>query len=212
MKTMKAKKEEGEFWKAQIVRTFSEETTKLSHRLFATELQDGDQVHSNEFPSTNILSLLVKAYSEMNLLDTKRGGTVALNGRNWEILSYKGQDERVLYQARFRNNLIPVLSLIGRGKNKLPKWMKKHMRPSRVEDAESCVPPGVSCPGPVLAPISKDRSALLYDSIDSALKMECAFYLERQFCFVSKSSVRHWYDHNFQEMVLILQKHHLDSS
>jgi HrpA-like RNA helicase len=199
----------GDTCKCQTVRTFSEETKTACRQLFATELQSGEQLSSSEFHSTNILSLLFQVYTDEMLDETESSPgkrTISLNAENWEILSHEDRDGSTKYHARFINDLIPVLPIFGRGKNRLPKWTKKHMRPQRAEDAQSCVPPNISCPKPNNRKLL-DRLTLFFDSIEAALRMEAAFYLERQFCFAGKSATRHWYDHNFQEMVQLLRKH-----
>lgn len=165
--------------KWQTLRTFTDETITQSRGWFATELQNGEQLPPTDFPSTNILSLLFQLYSDQILafesLQKENKRYVSLNSENWEILSYKSENE-IFYHARFTNDSIPIVPIIGRGKNKLSKWMKKHMRPNRIDDAKACVPPGVFIPTPYSGPILKDRPTLVFDSIGSALKMEAAFW------------------------------------
>lgn len=110
-------------------------------------------------------------------------------------------------QARFINDLIPTLPLDGRGKNKVPKWMKKHMRPKCVADERNCLPPDVPHPKTSVVELSKDGPVLMYDSIELALRMEAAFWLERQFCWVQKGGTRHWYHHSIPQMIQLLRQH-----
>ena len=85
--------------------------------------------------------------------------------------------------------------------------MKKHKRPNSVLHAKACVPPGVPCPNIIEVQLSSsDRRFLLCDTIAAAVHMEAAFWLELQFCFAQKSSTRHWYQHNLQEMIQLLKE------
>ena len=106
---------------------------------------------------------------------------------------------------------------------KLPKWIKRGRdRPSTLEDALECIPTSVamnirSSPAHV-APLEarivttnrkskmgeKIEDALLFDSIEMALRMEASFWLERQFCSCTGGTTRHWYDYTLQEMIHLL--------
>jgi hypothetical protein len=85
--------------------------------------------------------------------------------------------------------------------------MKKHMRPTSVVHERYCIPRGVPHPKTSVVNIMKDSSVLMYDSIELAVRMESAFWLERQFCLVQKSGTRHWYNHNMQQMTRLLKQH-----
>merc|ERR1711976_347660 len=119
-------------------------------------------------------------------------------------IQHTGDNGQILYQAKFINKLLPILPIRGRGKNKLPKWMKKHTRPSRMKDANDCVPPTVSCPEVAEVSVSRDRTVLAFQTIEDALRMESAFYLERQFSFAGKTFMLHWFDHSFDKMIQLL--------
>ena len=132
-------------------------------------------------------------------------------------------DEIKWYQARFLNKNIPQRAAKGRGKNKLPRWIKKgQVRPIWVRDAVECIPEGLSIDNPLSAGnispleaeiitntakgVEKTEHALLFDSVDTALRMEAAFWLERQFCSWTGGATRHWYNYTFQEMIQILSE------
>lgn len=203
----------------KILRQFSKDVVAQSGRLFIRELEAGQQIASDEFASTNILSLLVQVYGGLLLelspdpsqnRKIKEKSEIGLNSRDWTVICYDDQQGKSWYQAKFVNNVAPKLPVVGRGKNNLPKWMKKHDRPSRAEDAMACVPEGTNVASlqPWETKTSKDGQSLLFESIDSALRMEAAFWLERQFCTaVGKASTRRWFHHTFQEMIHILQKY-----
>ena len=195
-----------------IVRNFDEDTNAKVAGLFVTDLNGDQKGETILFPSTNILALLVQEYvlqmstiEPSSPLSPKQDYSV-LVPKNWEILSLEdASSAKKLYIARYRNRALPVMPLTGRGKNKLPKWMKStDMRPKRVEDAQPCVPPSVSVPEPRLVNFSKNRQGLAYESIEAALQMEAAFFLERQFSTASKTSTRHWFQHTLGEMIQIL--------
>jgi superfamily II DNA/RNA helicase len=203
------------FIRGSLVKRFPEPVNLEATRLFATQLGPGEQIRPDELVSTNILSLLVQSHSDLVLgqasLEDREAITkkrvVCLNHESWVIMRFKDTDGRELYQAKFVNDLIPVRPLFGRGKNQVPKWMKKHPRPSRIEDVEACIPPTVDpIPKAFLVRVAKDGHALLFETIADALRMEAAFWLELQFCSAGKSSIRHWYDHSLPEMIQFLRK------
>ena len=110
---------------------------------------------------------------------------------------------------------IPIVSLNGRGKNKLPNWMKRHMRPQLVSDERNCLLPKGTNPkkrGPRKGgiPLGNKQTdvVLVYKSIEWAVKMEAAFWLERQFCVCNnKTGTRHWYQHDLSEMMTALRNY-----
>jgi HrpA-like RNA helicase len=209
----------GEKWlHGNILRQFPQDVTEQSRRLFTTQLGAGEQIASDEFASTNILSLLVQVYGgllvELSMDPSKNRkikekSEIGLSSKDWTVICYNDPQGKPWYQAKFVNNVVPKIPIFGRGKNKLPKWMKKHDRPSRTEDAMACVPGGTNVVSLTSweAKTSKDGVSVLFESIDAALRMEAAFWLERQFCIAGKAPTRRWFHHLFQEMVHILQKY-----
>lgn len=198
--------------KWRILRTFDKVTQEKARSLFATTFDGGQQLSPSDFPSTNILAIIFQevaiALSRANEKNKQiaEKGSVTLDTTNWEIVVHEHENSTLLYRAKFKNGLIPMTPLLGRGKNKLPKWMKKDSRPKTVHDMKACVPPTIPFPEPKVVHLSKDRQALAFDTIDCALQMEAAFYLERQFAVAGKNTFRHWFDHGLTEMVNILLK------
>ena len=132
----------------------------------------------------------------------RKHASVNLDKANWEIIVHENDEGHQLYQAKFKNSLIPPIPLSGRGKNKLPKWMKKgHPRPSKIVDVKDCIPPTIAVPEPFVVCVSKDTQALVFETVESAILMEAAFYLERQLAHAGKSSCRHWFDFGTAEII-----------
>ena len=186
---------------------FENQVITSSKMWFATVLNSGDDMPA--FPSTNILALLFQLFddnveSEDNASNSDKNFKIALDTDNWDVMCFKTKEDRSLYKARFVNASIPAVTIVGRGKNKLPKWIKKsRQRPLTVEEAKECVPPNVDCP----KIIDGEKDGLLFGSIEDALKMESAFWLNQQFCHAGKSWKRHWYAHSMDQMIEILRKH-----
>lgn len=198
-----------------ILRTFDETTQENARRLFATTLDSGTQVSATDFPSTNVLSLLFERLAEtLSQGRTANGSSQELNfsvdldSPCWEIIVYTDEIGQLFYQAKFQSDAVPLTKLLNRSNKKLglPKWMKKHSRPHTIQDAKACVPPGVPCPEPKVVFLSNHRPALAFYSIEVALRMEAAFYLERQFAVASNSIILHWFHHGLDQMVDILAK------
>ncbi|MGK3760271.1 MAG: hypothetical protein ACI8RD_012588, partial [Bacillariaceae sp.] len=188
------------------IRHFDSQFIISSNLLFSTTLNNGETMPA--FPSTNILALVFKMFEGQVLKigsNDKSKFKVSLNAENWDVACYKENNDDTLYKARFVNDSIGDISVVGRGKNKLPKWIKKNSeRPSTIADAKACVPPNVLCPKLV----ESDSDGLLFESIEEALQMEAAFWLNRQFCHAGKVDTRNWYTHSIDQMINILQKQH----
>lgn len=90
--------------KLQKMETFTEKVQRDSIQWFATSLESDQKLAASEFPSANILALLVQMYCNMEIPNdlsihpTKR--IVALNADNWEIFSYKNAKGKLFYQVR----------------------------------------------------------------------------------------------------------------
>jgi hypothetical protein len=191
------------------IRQFKKEIHAKSKEWFSTNLSAGERMPA--FPSTNILVLLFQLFKELVLHEEllakeSKQFTISLSPQHWDISQLRQKETgKVWYKACFVNTAIPFIPVHGRGKNKLPKWIKKNnKRPTRTADAQNCVPPNVK------TPIMKEipgGAGLMFESIQEALQMEAAFWLERQFCHASKTSTRHWYMHPMEHMIQILQSH-----
>lgn len=193
------------------IRTYDDETRNLSRRWFATDINEEEQV--SKLPSTNILALLFQTFKDLVVDDvTGRSGSttaqndylISLTPNNWEVQQFPQPDGTNLYQALFINTAIPDVPMAGRGKNKLPKWIRKSCRrPSTQSEALECVPPNIASPKCI-----ESGGTLLFESIQHALQMEAAFWLDQQFCHAGKSSTQHWYLHSLDFMIHILLKVH----
>ena len=84
--------------------------------------------------------------------------------------------------------------------------MKRHMRPSSGPDELKCIPPQVPRPKTSTIPLENNQRVLMYESIELAVKMESAFWLDRQFCVHYKTGRRHWYQHDVAQMMAALRK------
>ena len=183
------------------IRHFDNNLITVSKKWFAITLSEGEEMPT--FPSTNILALIFQQYKELFSSDNE-SVDVALDTSNWDIASFKESDDKILYKARFLNESVPFTPVFGRGKNKLPKWIKKSKRrPTTAADAKECVPPTVECP----TIVESKNDGLLFESIEDAVKMESAFWLNQQFCHAGKSWIRHWYAHSMDQMIAVLEKH-----
>ncbi len=185
------------------IREFDDGLVAASKKWFAVTLSEGDEMPA--FPSSNILALIFQQYEGIvSNGNKKRNYKVALDTKNWDIVCHKNDDGRSLYKASFVNYAVPPTPIFGRGKNKLPKWIKKNKRPSTLREAKECVPPGVECP---LIVQRKSDDFLLFESIEDAVKMESSFWLNQQFCHAGREGTRHWYAHSMDQMMEALQKH-----
>jgi len=199
----KSKKE-----KLVSIKEFDKSTIAESRQWFATT-QTGS-LQADDFPSTNILALIHQTFVQEGLSEgskaNSRSSAISLNSKDWEVYSYTDSKGNVVYQARFVKKLIPALPLNGRGKNSLPRWMKRQMRPSSAPDERKCLPPQVARPKTSVISLGNNQRVLMYESIELAVKMEAAFWLDRQFCVHYKTGRRHWYQHDVAQMMAALRK------
>jgi len=185
---------------------FDKRLILMSKKWFSTSLTNGETMPA--FPSTNILALLFQLFEnevvgQDGTVKTKSSFKLSLNTKDWDVTCFTGENGNILYSAHFVNCSIGNLPVLGRGKNNLPKWVKKNRgRPTSTEEAKQCVPPNVVCPNI----IESDSDGLLFESIEDALKMESAFWMNQQFCHAGKSWTRHWYAHSMDQMIGMLQK------
>jgi len=206
-------KTDSKFLQGRIVRTFSKKVVETTRLLFDPDQAKCDQSKSDNLVSSNILACLVQIYfassreAELHVSEhDKLKSTVELNSSSWEILEFVYKNGNSRFQAKFVNDTIPMIPVTGRGKNNVPKWMKKNKRPICRVDALACIPPNVKSRKfkEMFETQTTDGKAILFPTIEMALCMETAFYLELQFASATKSSVLHWYDHPFPHLLSLL--------
>lgn len=183
-----------------------ESTEELLHpvvdkSLFALDLSPGEQVADHEMPSTNLLALIVRHVRDgLGMADSAVDWD-----KDWSVykLSIEGSN-MTLYRAEFVNRGLVYMKPAG-SRKKMPGWIKQELeRPTKVEDAHQCVPPmfrdGLTL---LMVQVTKyGRPLIAFTSIETALRMESAFWLERQF-----RTKEHWYEQgDVQRMMTELQR------
>lgn len=193
-----------------VVDVFPKSVMEAAVRLFATTLDPGESLGELDLPSTNILCVLVQHYCdfllENNLVpddteDISLERQVSLTDRHWLIRSVRDNGGKEWYLAEFVGTAMPFLSMKKRG-GQLPGWLfqGKH-RPTTASQAMACVPPHFATIPRFTTKIAfsdyESGKAVFFDSVETALRMEAAFWLERQF----REASRHWYQQTLQEMI-----------
>ncbi|CAB9524055.1 Probable ATP-dependent RNA helicase spindle-E [Seminavis robusta] len=174
--------------------------SKQHQNMFVAKSPEGETV----LVSTNVLAMLLKEVGGAQEQQTNN----KVNWKNWKVLKLVLEGGETLYRACFETGIIPLAPVEGRGKNLLPKWMRKQPRPVWANDALECIPPATRKAAVESFEVqSPGNHQLWFRTIDAALRMEAAFWLERQFSFGKKSGdnnkskvVRHWYDQSLTEM------------
>lgn len=178
-------------------------------RLFATSLKPGETVGQFDLPSTNILSVVVRHYCDFLLQNSlapdamdeiKLERDVSLSDRHWLVRSVKDTGGKEWYLAEFVGTAMPFLSIKKRGG--LPTWIVQgRARPSSPKHAVKCVPPHLENIPRYTVKVEfsdcESCKAVFFDSVETALRMEAAFWLERQF----RESHHHWYQQTLEEMM-----------
>jgi hypothetical protein len=211
IKKKEPKAEQEHHQSATKLTSFPDEVHSITARLFATKLKSGEALGHYELPSTNILCCLMEHYCNTKLRDPglsrkarfrfKSYEGMTLSSDFWEIFSTKhpGSGEQ-WYMARFVSKLIPRMPLRKR-KDPPPGWATFD-RPVRTKHAFSCVPPQFSniqyLGGQFLIDGNKGpKRALFFETPEIAVRMEAAFWLERQYGGKDK----HWYMRSLEELM-----------
>ena len=166
-------------------------------RLFVTDLEQGEVVGMDELPSPNILSLVMENY----FISIKKKFEITFSGPNAHWILHRITDgPSEYYQGQFRSlNLSPSLDKDADGI--LPDWIKKKQaRPTSLVDLLECVPATFSLK--LLSGSFEGKAGVFFNSIDTAIRMECAAWLEAQFRVGSK----HWYQSSIDDMVRMLHR------
>jgi hypothetical protein len=193
-----------------IVDVFPKEVISAVSRLFTIKLEPGESIGEMDLPSTNILCVVVKHYCdfllENSLVPEDKDeiafeGQVSFTDRHWLIRAIRGPKGKEWYLAEFVGTAMPFLSIKKRG-GKLAGWIcQGHTRPTNAKQAMACIPPNLVCIPCYATKIAFSEcelgKAVFFESVEMALRMEAAFWLERQF----GESSRHWYQQTLQEMM-----------
>ncbi|KAL7470822.1 hypothetical protein ACHAXS_011092 [Conticribra weissflogii] len=169
---------------------------------------------SNVKSPSNVIALLHKMFGDQtdgNSESLKSKYHILLNKDNWNIDRVTTSKDKSFryYRARFVNFSVPPIRSKGRGKL-TPTWIKKEWDfPNNIEDALLCLPPDFEAPKRCLIVINCDHlSGVWFSSVQDAVQMESAMWLERRFCNnrrvprdkTSKSPC-HWYEQTIEQMV-----------
>jgi hypothetical protein len=127
---------------------------------------------------------------------------MGIDSSDWEIYTVT-ENGRSYFQARFMNRGLPY---IRRKSDTLPLWLRQSnpscVRPNRISDAAACIPPSFSALLKGSFEISRDAfGGLVFETLELAIRMEAAFWLERQFA----TDTCHWFQQgDVDEMILRL--------
>jgi hypothetical protein len=192
--------------------SFDADLLDLSRRLFATDLPEGHGVSEHEFPSTNLLALVVRKFRKE--IGISKDSSMSIDGPDWKIRRVTASDGKEYFNATFSNKGFPFRRYSG---EQYPEWMRQDdptrpqsnrapdaMGPNRPYEAMDCLPPGYV--GSVAIAVGRVQGSeeLLFETVESALRMEAAFWLERQF----RIADRHWYQQDLNFMTKRLRKSH----
>jgi hypothetical protein len=177
------------------ISVFSKELYDLSRGLFATDTQSGSEIKETDVPSSNILAIVVQ---EVRLQRAVAVSEMTVDGHDWTI--YEVLSGGVKYfQACFNNTGLRYTKQISKRKRPWITEKPIQARPTSLSDAADCVPPAFQrhLDDKMSVLSVGGNSVVVFQSIEMAIRMEAAFWLERQFC---KTSL-HWYEQEITSMV-----------
>ena len=184
-----------------IVESFEFSVLEDSQVWLTTVLPSGSAVSDSELPSSNILALIIQHVRQslgslddqvMNLHD----------GRDWKIYSCVAGD-RTFYQATFVNRDLFSTRRLGRTDH-LSTWIKDHLpRPANLADALDCIPPTHRRHFEHKMALIKWNGSqqLVFEDIESAIRMQSAFWLELQF----RTRKKHWFQQDLSNLISRLE-------
>jgi len=159
-------------------------------------LTQGPTVSEHELPSTNLLALVIEHVHYALLGTTSDPNFVGINrNRLWTLYGIEVEGRKgMLFQAKFASyNLFSSEAFDD--VSDLPAWHYEFDRPKSLDHALECVPDFFR--GTVLRTAitvrcgsSASKFELFFTSVEVALRMEAAFWLEWQF----SNSSQHWYE------------------
>lgn len=213
--------------KTTCLDTFIAKTKLMSKRWFATQFNASEE-HPRLSSPTNVLALVFSKYGDLigeGSDDSHTRFTVELNTDNWSIKRLSSPKDPSIkhYRAQLVNFLVPRVRGNGRGK-RMPKWIKKGENvPRDLEGILSCLPPNATIPEIVTVKANGKLNGFWFGSgsIQAAVEMESAFWLEKQFCNNRQVVVRskrqpilHWYEQTIDQMVasLLYERDRLSSA
>ena len=162
-------------------------------KLFVTDLEKGQAVGTDVLASPNILALVLKTYMNKTPNFKFQGPN-----SNWELIRIMdGASE--YFQANFQAlELCPLVNKEADGT--LPEWIKQRWKPTALLDVLDCVP-NMFCTD-LLTGSFEGKGGVFFQSIETAIRMESAMWLEGQFRVDSK----HWFQMSIDDMVGLLQR------
>ena len=211
----KKSKEGDKTLRGEEVNKFSVEQLSKSLGLFSASIPTVESSLGG-MPTTNILALCAKQVCDGLLFEAamqpekreilleaaERFGHIRLTRDHWVVRRFVDQDGKDWYQALFVDSLIPLRNKPYR---ESPRWAR-YLRPWVLEEATLCIPPHyrdfVSKQAEVYEADETKMKALLFESIEMALRMEAAFFLERHFW----TARTHWYEQPFYDLIQQLSR------
>jgi len=193
---------------------YSDDLLAKSRSMFAPRLPAGEEGSMAGMPTTNLLSicaqqvfagLLYEAHINPDparrelLLEVAEKGKLGLTKYHWAVHRFQDQAGKDWYRAQFLEASLPMKNRSMKG---MPKWVR-HLRPYTVKHGMDCIPPHFRNDLNVMEAIVGEnngdlkRRAILFDDVETALRMESAFFLERSFF----SNKKHWYEQSFQDIM-----------
>lgn len=170
------------------ISSFKDNECKTDERLFASSPPAGEELTENDLPSSNIMAIII--HEVRSTLGSKcSSGAMSLNDVDWEI--YRTTlDGLIWFIAFFVATDIPYIQR----NSKASAWLKQtdttKVRPTASSAALNCVPPVFASEVKFkLVVLDNAKELLVFESLDLAVRMEAAFWLERQFL----QGKRHWY-------------------
>ena len=204
-KKQNKKKKNGTSSTAEEMTVFNAKTEKALTPLFAVTREGELSVAEAELPSTNILSVLINSGGDPTLLSSLQSNSkLTLDRQCWRIVRVKGKNSQMWFCAEYVGSPFPFSF---QGRSSLPKWIRDGLlSPTKLKDARACIPEHFkgsnlwNARNVDFADMGA-RDLVLCPSLELALRMGAAYWLERQF----GSGGRHWFEMTLPEMFDTLQ-------
>ena len=122
---------------------------------------------------------------------------IRIDGPDWRIF-HRVIEGKNYYHAKFENRNLPYVK--HHDTHGLKKWVKEgRVRPNTIQDALACVPAQFSSKSFAESIRVSDGAdcELYFDGMEMAVRMESAFWLERQF----GKPTKRWFEQDLSKMI-----------
>jgi HrpA-like RNA helicase len=153
------------------------------------------QMNEQAMNATNVLLNLLRDIADIVGVESIESDTCP----TWSLYSIVDETKNTYYYAQFDEGNLSFSPLSNCHTEALPTWMRqKEHRPGTINDVLACMPPSLLSESDLYTTKVKDHTVVCFPTVEWAIRMEAAYWLERQYC----SKKKHWYEQSLQALTI----------